>query len=475
MAIKNFLWGAATSAYQIEGAWNEDGKGESNWDRWSHTPGKILGGGTGDTAIDHYHRWREDVELMRRMGLTAYRFSIAWSRVQPDGKGRLNEKGLAFYDNLIDALLEAGIEPFAALCHYDIPQALEDLGGWVNRDTCDRFADYAAIMARRYGSRVTHWVPFNEPICVANGHYAETIEPPGLGDPQAGIQVAHHLLLAHGKAARVFHETNAENKVGVIYCLYPIHPYNGEKLGERKDPARMRMDAGVNNDGGVNTGQEYSNEDHKTAAALMDGYINRWWLDPVYKGQYPQDIWEHRDFLPVVRDGDMEIISFRPDFLGVNYYHRMIARATSQNGKLSYAVVTPAELGLPYTTMGWEIYPDGLRELLTRLNNDYDHPTMYITENGMAFNDVVSADGSIHDDYRIDFLKKHIDQAAKCIAGGVDLRGYFVWSLMDNFEWEAGWGQRFGLIYVDYKTLERTVKDSGWWYRDHIAERSKSS
>ena len=468
MSIMNFLWGTATAAYQIEGAWNEDGKGESNWDRWSHTPGKILDGGTGDVAVDHYHRWREDVDLMQQIGLTAYRFSIAWSRVQPDGKGFLNEKGLRFYDAMIDALLEAGIEPFVTLCHYDIPQALEDLGGWVNRDTCDRFADYAVAMARRYDSRVTHWMTLNEPICIANGHYTETVEPPGLGDPQAGIQVAHHLLLAHGKAVRVIHENNSKNKVGIVHCLYPIHPYNGEKLGIKEAAARMRMD--TNTEAGE---REYTNEDHIAAAKLMDGYINRWWLDPLYKGQYPHDIWEHRDHIPAVRDGDMETIFTQPDFLGVNYYHRMIARAASHNGKLTYTTVTPAELGLPYTTMGWEIYPEGLHELLMRLKKDYENPLIYVTESGMAFNDIVSTDGSIHDDYRIEYLKKHFDQAAKCIADGIDLRGYFVWTLIDNFEWELGWSQHFGLISVDHKTLERTVKDSGWWYRDYIIEHSQ--
>ena len=442
---RNFLWGAATAALQIEGAWNEDGKGESNWDRWCHTPGKIKGGGTADVAVDHYHRWREDVALMKAMGLTAYRFSIAWSRVQPDGRGPLNRKGLAFYGQLINALLAAGIKPLVTLCHYDIPQALEDKGGWVNRDMTDWFADHAAAMVRQFGDRVTNWMTINEPICIANGHYASTIEPPGLGDPQAGIQAAHHLLLGHGKALRAVKATGgSKHRIGLVCNLYPIQPHRAE-------------------------GVSYPEEDMAAAVRLMDGYTNRWWLDPIYKARYPQDIWDDRKHLPVVKDGDLAVIGARPDFMGVNYYHRSVVRPVRREGKVTYGGVSAKELGRPYTTMGWEIYPEGLHELLTRLKADYADPDIYVTENGMAMEDAVAPDGRVHDDYRTDYLRRHFEQAARCLADGVKLKGYFIWTLMDNFEWESGWGQRFGLIYTDYKTLDRTIKDSGLWYRDFIA------
>ena len=464
---RDFLWGAATAAYQIEGAWDEDGKGESNWDRWSHTPGKIQGGGTGDLAVDHYHRWAEDVSLMQQLGLNAYRCSIAWSRVQPDGRGALNPRGLAFYGRLFDALLAAGIEPFVTLCHYDIPQALEDRGGWVNRGIVERFAEYAGAMVRQYGDRVTHWVTINEPICIAEGHYASTIEPPGLGDPQAGIQVAHHLLLGHGRALQAIKGAGGSHQqVGLVCNLYPIQPYGGGALdGADHDVARR-----VSLDTGVKAGDAPTGEaDMAAAVRLMDGYVNRWWLDPIYYGRYPQDIWEDRPYLPVAQEGDLAIIGTRPDFMGVNYYHRFMVRPVRREGRLTYTTVSPAELGVPYTTMGWEIYPQGLHELLTRIKADYADPEVYITENGMAVDDARSPDGAIHDGYRIAYLAGHFAQAARCLADGVRLRGYSVWTLLDNLEWEAGWGQRFGLIYTDYANLERTVKDSGGWYRRVIA------
>ena len=466
-----FFWGAATAAFQIEGAWNEDGKGESNWDRWCHTPGKIRGGGTADVAVDHYHRWREDVGLMREMRLNAYRFSIAWARVQPRGRGALNSMGLAFYDRLIDALLASGIEPFVTLCHYDIPQALEDRGGWVNRDTTDWFAEYAAAMARRYGDRVSHWMTINEPICIADGHYAGTAEPPGLGDPQAGIQAAHHLLLGHGKALRaVKDEGGQQHKVGLVCNLYPVHPHLGGKSSdENNDMARRAsLDTGIKEGGGA-----LAEKDMNEAVSLMDGYTNRWWLDPIYLGRYPADIWSHREHLPKVEPGDMAVIGVRPDFMGANYYHRFVVRPVRNKGKLAFPTVPAKELGVPCTTMGWEIYPRGLHELLVRLKADYGDPDIYVTENGMAVDDPVAPDGAVHDGYRIDYMRAHFEQAARSVADGVKLKGYFVWSLMDNFEWESGWGQRFGLVRVDYSTLERTIKDSGLWYRDFIAAEGK--
>ena len=468
---KDFLWGAATSAYQIEGAWDEDGKGESNWDRWSHTPGKIKGGGSGDVAVDHYHRWPEDVALMQQLGLNAYRFSIAWSRLQPDGRGPLNPKGVAFYDRLIDALLAAGITPFVTLCHYDIPQALEDRGGWVNRQITDWFADYAAAMVRQYGDRVRYWMPINEPICISDSHYGDTIEPPGLGDPQAETLAVHHLLLAHSKAQRAIKSIGGDrHQVGPVNCLYPIQPYRGPALdgGSRNVALRTGFDTGVK------TSQAPVSEDELAEAVrIADNKINRRWLDPLYFGRYPEGLWQQRGYWPVIEEGDMDVIAARPDFLGVNYYNRIVVRPVYKDGRLTYTTVSPAEMGLPYTSMGWEVYPQGLYELLTRLRRDYADPVVTITENGLAYDDPVAPDGAVHDDTRIDFIRRHLAQVGRLLGEGMHIKGYFVWTLMDNFEWEAGWGQRFGLIRVDYKTLERTVKDSGWWYRDLIAQAKK--
>ncbi len=462
-----FVFGAATSAYQIEGGWNADGKGESNWDRWSHTPGKIKDGSTADTACDHYHRFREDVALMRRMGLNGYRFSIAWSRVFPNGDTKLNYRGLDFYSRLVDELLTAGIQPFTTLCHYDIPQTLEDQGGWRAREMTDRFADYASAMGQHLGDRIHHWMTINEPICIA-GHYGGSKEPPGLADPQAAVQVSHHLLLAHGKAIRALKETCGSNiRVGLVCNLYPVHGYSGQGQGRsnRVIAKRVGLESGLESTSGGSSVAE-----NAAAAHLFDGYVNRWYLDPIYKGSYPTDIWEHRgQCIPQVAEGDMEIIATSPDFLGVNYYHRAVVRAVHEAGRLNYAVVSPAELGRPFTTMGWEIYPQGLYELLIRLKADYGDPEIYITENGAAFADGEPVDGRVHDPERVAYLQTHLKQVAKCIADGVRLRGYFVWSLMDNFEWELGYTQRFGLIHVDFNTLKRTIKDSGRWYAEFIA------
>ncbi len=461
-----FLFGSGTSAYQIEGAWNEDGKGESNWDYWSHTPGKIKGGGTGDVAVDHYHRWQEDVALMKRIGLKAYRFSIAWARVQPDGRGPLNPKGVDFYNRLIDALVKAGIEPFVTLCHYDIPQALDEkFGGWVNREMTDWFADYARQMARVYGDRCRHWMTINEPWCIADGHYGGTIEPPGLGDPKAGIIVAHHLLLGHGKAIRAIKAEAGQNqKIGMVANLYPLYECEDQYLLKHEDDVAVRVSA----DTGIKRSEkEINDEDKRQAVFMADRTINRRWLDPMYLGKYPEGLWAEKD-QEMIKPGDMAIIGTRPDFMGVNYYTRYVIRPVWHNGHLSYNSVSPKERGMPYTTMGWELYPQGIYEILMRIKKDYDDPEMYITENGMAFEDSVTPDGKVHDEYRSEYLRAHFEYAAKSIAAGVKLKGYFVWSLMDNFEWEAGWGQRFGLIHVDYQTLNRTIKDSGYWYHDLI-------
>ncbi|MDO9528336.1 MAG: GH1 family beta-glucosidase [Syntrophales bacterium] len=443
----DFLWGTATSAYQIEGGWNADGKGESNWDHWAHT-GKIKNNHTGDTACNHYHLWEEDINLMKEMGIKAYRFSIAWSRVTPDGKGEINQKGLDFYKNLVDGLLAAGIQPFVTLHHYDMPLTLEQEGGWVSRDTVNRFAEYAGIMARHLGDKVKYWMTHNEPICIAGLGYSGTSEPPGLGDPKSGAQAIHNLLVSHGKAIRAIKTNSSEEaKVGIVLNLYPIQPYGGHTKEAHPDIP----------------------EDNLIAARLQDGIINRWFLDAIYYGKYPKDVWKYqKENNPDIEPGDMEIISIPQDFLGLNYYHRFVVKGERHNGELKIKTVPPQELGAPFSTMDWEIYPDGLGIVLRRIKKDYNNPIVFITENGVALADEIEPDGSINDITRINFLKAHVKEAEEAISDGIQLKGYFVWSLMDNLEWEIGFNHRFGLVYVDFKTLERTVKASGIWYKDWI-------
>jgi beta-glucosidase len=455
----NFLWGAATAPYQIEGAWDEDGKGPSNWDWRAHHTDKIKGGATGDVAVDHYHRWREDVGLMQQLGLNAYRFGIAWARVQPEGRGAWNPNGLEFYDRLIDTLCASGITPLVTLSHYDIPQALVEKGGWINRDTTERFADYATAMAKRYGDRVRWWATLNEPICIADGF----VPPPD--GPQDMAAVQHHLLLAHGRGVQAVHAVDAALKAGLVTCLWPAHAMLGEgksgvtaKAGERLHFAGAAGDAAGS----------FTPEDAAEAARQADVAINRAFLDPIFLGRYPQDILDAPVKRPI-RDGDMAVIGTRPDFMGINYYSRVVAAPTRRaDGSIGWRWVGPAERGAPHTTMGWEIYPDGLLEIITTVHRDYGAPEIVITENGIAREDQVEPDGTIRDTYRIEYLQTHLEQVARALADGARVRGYCCWSLLDNLEWDMGWGQRFGLIYVDYKTLNRTVKDSGWWYREWI-------
>jgi beta-glucosidase len=455
----DFLWGAATAPYQIEGAWNEDGKGPSNWDWRAHNTPYIKDGATGDVAIDHYHRWHEDVGLMQQIGLNAYRFGIAWARVQPDGRGAWNQKGLEFYDRLIDSLCAAGIAPMVTLCHYDIPQALVEQGGWVNRDTTERFADYAHAMATRYGDRVGWWATLNEPICIADGFV------PAPDDPHDMAAVQHHLLLAHGRGVQAIHAVNSSLKAGLVTCLWPAHSMLGEGTSAVTAKAGERLQfAGT--DG--NTEGNFTPEDAAEAARQADVAINRAFLDPIFLGRYPQDILDAQVKRPI-HAGDMAIIDTRPDFMGINYYSRVVAAPTRrEDGGIGWRWVGPAERNAPQTTMGWEIYPEGLREIIMTVHRDYGAPEIVITENGIAREDQVEPDGTICDSYRIKYLKSHLEQVDIALTDGAKVRGYCCWSLLDNLEWDMGWGQRFGLIYVDYQTLKRTVKESGWWYRDMI-------
>ena len=422
-----FLWGSATASYQVEGAWNEDGKGESIWDRFSHTPGKIEDQSTGDVACDHYRRYQEDIAIMRGLGLKAYRFSTAWPRVLPAGRGRVNLPGLDFYDRLVDALCAANIEPFLTLYHWDLPQALQDEGGWMNRDTCHVFADYAALMVKRLGDRVKYWTTFNEPsVVMIDGHLVGA-HAPGIQDPKTAYQVGHHLLVAHGLAVQAMRAVKPDLNAGIVLNLWPA-------------------DAASD-----------SPEDQAAAEATWQKYQTLF-LDCLFKGHYPLATYNLAgENMPKVQPGDMALIAQKLDYLGVNYYSRNLVNAQGS--------IDPVP-GSEYTEMGWEVCAPALRRLLNKINNEYRLPPIYITENGAAFKDEVSPDGKVHDARRLDYLKNHFIQTRLAMQDGVDVRGYFVWSLMDNFEWGHGYTKRFGLVRVDYETQKRTVKDSGEWYAE---------
>ncbi|HSK65745.1 MAG TPA: GH1 family beta-glucosidase, partial [Anaerolineales bacterium] len=421
------------ASYQIEGAWNEDGKGESIWDRFSHTPGKITNGDTGDVACDHYHRYAEDISLMRELGLKAYRFSVSWPRVIPAGRGAVNPRGLDFYDRLVDALCAANIEPFLTLYHWDLPQALQEEGGWANRDTGHAFADYAVLMARRLGDRVRHWTTLNEPGVIAfDGNFTGE-HAPGLQDPRLTYQVVHNLLVAHGLAVQAIRAADSSLQVGIVLNLWGADPAS-------EDPADV------------------------AAADVAWERSETMFLDPLFRGHYPSGTYELvGDNMPRIHDGDMAQITQKLDTLGINFYSRNLISAEGQ--------IDPVP-GSEYTAMGWEVCAPALRRLLNRINNDYRLPPVYITENGAAFQDEVSPDGCIHDPRRLEYLRDHFLQTRLAMQDGVDVRGYFVWSLLDNFEWGHGFSKRFGLIRVDYDTQVRTIKDSGRWYAEVIKNNS---
>jgi beta-glucosidase len=431
----DFVWGAATASYQIEGAANEDGRGESVWDRFCATPGKVRNGDSGAIACDFYHRYSDDIALMRELGLDAFRFSIAWPRILPEGRGKVNQKGLDFYDRLVDELLASGLTPFVTLFHWDTPQVLEDAGGWPSRDTVDAFAEYVEVVAGKLGDRVGHWITHNEPWVVSWvghgwGHHA-----PGRTSDADALATAHHLLLSHGRAVEILRRLSPGSQVGITLNLDFPYP-------QSQEPEDVR------------------------AARWVDGLHNRWFLDPLFRGAYPDDMTEAwAESMPEVRDGDLETIATPIDFLGVNNYTSPLV-AAGENGIRS-RIVRRADVDR--TDMGWEVVPDGLRDLLVRLHNDYTPPAIYVTENGAAFPDVRGHDGSVHDPERQSYLEGYLDAAAGALAEGVPLRGYFAWSLLDNFEWAWGYWKRFGLIYVDYATLDRIPKGSFYWYRDFIA------
>lgn len=432
----DFLWGTATASYQIEGAVLEDGRGASIWDTFSHTPGRVKGGDTGDIACDHYHRWESDLDLMKRVGVNAYRLSIAWPRVIPNGRGNVNTKGLAFYDRLIDGLLERQIEPWVTLYHWDLPQALQDRGGWGSRDTAHALADYTQAVTAALGDRVRNWITINEPWCVAYLGYGVGIHAPGMKDVALSLRAAHHALLAHGLAVPIVRENARDAKVGITLNLTPGYPVT-------------------------------DSEEDATATHTFDGFFNRWYLDPVHGRGYPSDMLEaYGPIAPQVAPGDLATIGVPTDFLGVNYYTRSHIRHDPTQA-LNVSQIEPA--GLERTFMGWEVYPDGLRDLLLRLKNDYGDQVIYVTENGAAFQDTIAPDGSIQDLSRQDYLERHLEACRQAINHGAKLKGYFAWSLMDNFEWAEGYEKRFGLTYVNFETQERRLKQSGEWFRNFLA------
>ncbi len=439
----DFVWGAATAAYQIEGAVAEDGRLPSVWDDFSHTEGKVANGDNGDVACDHYHLVESDVQLMADLGLQTYRFSISWPRVIPDGRTRANQAGLAWYHRLVDLLLEHDITPCPTLFHWDLPIGLEEIGGFRNRDTVSWYADYAALMAQEFGDRVTMWSTFNEPWCYAYLGHGAGIHAPGLKDARAAVTVAHHQLLAHGLALQAMRAERDGLALGIV-----INPSN------------------IVSEGSPDAGED--------EIRLIDGIQNRWWFDATLTGAYPTDVMDRYGHLAeAVQPGDLETIAQPLDWIGINYYFDILVKQAAERGEQMPQFPTvvgtePSPTRPIHTDMGWPITPGGFTELLVRLHHDYpDLPPLYITENGAAYDDPV-VDGRCRDERRIDYLDLHLRALLDAIEEGVDVRGYYQWSLLDNFEWALGFAKRFGIVHVDFDTLERTPRDSAIWYRDVI-------
>ena len=440
---ENFIWGAATASYQIEGAWNKHGKGESTWDRFTHTPGKILNNDTGDVADDHYRLWKKDMGLMKKIGLQAYRFSISWPRVLPNGRGKINQKGVDFYSRLVDGLLDAGIRPFVTLDHWDLPQALEDEGGWPVRSTAEAFVEYADVISRALGDRVRSWITHNEPAVVAWMGYGSGIHAPGLTDYKLAVRAAHHLLLSHGLAVPVIRRNTPDSEAGITLNI-------GWKV-----PAS----------------NSFADRD---LARQDDGRWFRWFADPVYGRGYPSDVIE--DFQKIgalpngmdfVLDGDMKTIAVPTDFIGLNYYSRNLSRADTPDNDPQIVFEQPKTPEY-WTEMGWENYPDGLTGILGRVYFNYQPRKLYVTENGASYSTPPDEKGNVPDIHRTDYLRTHFVAMHRALQAGVPVAGYFLWSLLDNFEWSHGYAQRFGIIWVDYETQKRYLKDSAKWYKKVI-------
>jgi len=432
----DFVWGAATSAYQIEGAVAEGGRAPSIWDTFCRVPGAVDNGDTGDVACDHYHRWPEDITLMRLLGLDAYRFSIAWPRILPEGTGRVNQAGLDFYDRLVDELLAVDIRPFATLYHWDLPQALQDRGGWPVRGTALAFAEFATVVAERLSDRVGDWFTVNEPLCSAWIGHLDGNMAPGIRDLTLAVPASHHLLLGHGLAAAALRASSlGPVRVGAVLNLSPCEPATDS-------------DADL------------------AAARRADGHTNRWWLDPLYGRGYPTDMLAVYGVDPPVRPGDLDIIAAPMEHFGLNYYFRQVVTNDPDGTAPRARMISVPDWTL--TGMGWEVHADGLEDLLVRVSDEYGAARIYVTENGSAWPDEVQPDGAVRDKERTEFLEQHLEACARAVLQGAPLGGYFAWSLLDNFEWAYGYAKRFGLIHVDYPTQRRTIKASGYRYADII-------
>jgi len=437
----DFRWGVSTSSFQIEGAGREDGKGESIWDRFCSEPGRIRDGSNGLVACDHYHLFPQDLDMAKSLGVNAYRFSIAWPRILPEGRGAVNEAGLAFYDRLVDGMLERGLDPWCTLYHWDLPQALQEQGGWVSRDTVGAFLAYTDIVTRRLGDRVKHWITHNEPWCSCMMSYWEGVHAPGGKSLADAMQACHHVLLSHGQAVPLIRKNSAGAQVGITLSLHPI------------------------------TAASDSAED-LAAVQRHDGLRNRWFLDPLFGRGYPADTLELLGgAAPRVQPGDLDEIAAPTDFLGVNYYFpEMVGNDPdpATGGPMRASLVEKA--GVERTGFGWEVSPQGLVDLLTRIQRDYRPAVIQLTENGSTFEDVLTSEGRVHDAQRLSYLQRHLSALKVAIDAGVPVKGYFAWSLLDNFEWAEGYLRRFGLAYVDYATQARTLKDSGLWYGRFLNE-----
>lgn len=440
---ENFLWGAATASYQIEGAWDKHGKGESIWDRFSHTPGKVLNGDTGDVADDHYRLWKKDIGLMKKIGLQAYRFSISWPRILPTGRGKVNQKGLDFYSKLVDGLLEAGIQPFATLYHWDMPQALEDEGGWPARSTAEAYVEYADVVTRALGDRVKNWITHNEPAVVAWLGYEIGVHAPGIKDQVKAMRAAHHLLLSHGWTLPVIRRNSPGAEAGITL-----------NIGWKTPASNSALD--------------------RKSAREDDGKWFRWFADPLYGRGYPSDMVEYfkghsalSNGLDFVQPGDMDTISASTDFIGLNYYNRNLHRVNSPDNDPQIEFPKP-KTPENWTEMDWENYPEGLTGVLARVYFNYQPLKLYITENGASYSTPPDEKGNVPDEHRTNYLRTHFAAMHRAIQAGVPLAGYFLWSLLDNFEWSFGYSQRFGIIWVDYNTQQRYVKDSAKWYKGVI-------
>lgn len=449
MNTKKIVWGAATASYQIEGAWNEDGKGLSIWDVFTHEPSRIWGGHTGDMACDHYHRFREDVKLMKELGIQAYRFSISWARLFPNGIGEVNDAGVRFYSDLIDALLDAGIEPYITLYHWDLPYELHKKGGWLNEESISWFAQYAAKVTELYSDRVKYFITFNEPACFVGNGYFSGVHAPGLKVTYKDLfQIAHNVLKAHGAAVIAMRKSAVRPiKIGFAPNCNPAYPITDSPADI--EAARIKM---------------------FTCPPLGDRVLFNvaWWSDPVILGRYPEEgLKMYRDYLPEITEEDMKLISQPIDFYGQNIYSGDPVHALA-DGEPEYLDLKP---GNAKTAIQWPITPECMYWGPKFLYERYGLPVV-ITENGMSAHDMVSLDGKVHDPNRIDFMERYMTQLERAAKDGADIQGYFAWSFMDNFEWACGYAERFGLVYVDYETQQRIPKDSAWWYKEWIQQHS---